>query len=200
MCGDVSETIELTPGEVREMEIVLAPARVEGIVVDESGRAVAGARVTLRRIRTAEEQGAIHFGNSTSARTTDPGGRFQVAKVHAGRYVARAKKAGMDGVTAEFDVPRGGLVKDVRIVVETLTELRVKVLDAQGKPVAGSWVSVSGNRPGTDTSGRTVANGVATVQVRAGAQNVTAFHDGKVGNGKTTVRAGVPQEIEIRLK
>ena len=92
-------------------------------------------------------------------------------------------------------------MKDVRIVMETLTELRVKVLDAEGKPVAGAWVNVGGGPPGSRAmSGRTAAGGIAVIYVRTDLQTVTAFNDGKVGTGKATVHAGVPQEIEIRLK
>jgi len=199
-CGEVTETITVEPGETREVKLVLAPARVEGIVTDESGRPVAGAEVRLHRIRGPEPGGISFSGGLGGRRKTDANGRFSLPKVNPGRYTATARKGRDEGTSAEFEVPRDGLVKDIRVVLEALTELRVRVVDAEGKPVEKAWVSVALVGAGAPKSGRTTTSGVAVIHVPAGKHHVTAFNEGRVGTETVTVRPGNPGEIEIRLR
>ncbi|MEN8148884.1 MAG: carboxypeptidase-like regulatory domain-containing protein [Planctomycetota bacterium] len=198
-CGDKRETVEVGPGDEVEVPFVLNPARVEGIVVDGSGRGIEG--VTVQASRSQRIEDGPFFGGHVSPVRTGKDGRFTFPKVFAGTWTFRASKDGADGQTEEVEVAEGGHVRDVRIELVTLTDLTVKVVDAEGRPKQGIWVVANSRETNESKRGQTNAAGVATLQVRGGTEyRVMAFQEAVRGSASVKVESGVPAEIEITLK
>lgn len=84
-----------------------AQATIRGAVVDESGAAVEGARVT------AED--TTHKALPTAP--TDQNGNFEIAGAAAGHYTIRAEKARFETATAEYDVTATGPGEPLRITL-----------------------------------------------------------------------------------
>lgn len=89
---------------------------VEGLVVDERGRGVAGARVALGRVPTYLPAGPLPPGIAQ----TDATGRFSLADLEPGAASLEAYKVGLGRATSEaFAVREGDVVRDVRIELAT---------------------------------------------------------------------------------
>ncbi|HEX5051153.1 MAG TPA: sigma-70 family RNA polymerase sigma factor [Planctomycetota bacterium] len=148
--------------------------RLEGIVTEPSGTAVAGARVTLTH-RQDGERVAIE----TSA---DQDGHFVFATADAGSWLAAEREGFIQVGTSELRaLPRGGW-QPARILLAPAGTLTVEIVDASGRPalhVDGVGVAVGSTETGlfaaTDCRPRTpllarapTAQGAATLCVPAG--------------------------------
>lgn len=144
-------TFRITPPQDDEPsadlgDVVLRPAgTIEGIVVDESGKAVAGATVAV-------------LSSELDCRTletalTDAGGRFTVPRVGPYRYEISVRATPPEGVKAEAFGGRVAALeagaKDVRVVARAMFPVKLRLLDdATGEPVSGPWLACELRRPG----------------------------------------------------
>jgi beta-lactamase regulating signal transducer with metallopeptidase domain len=130
--------------------------RLEGIVIDEQGRPVAGALV--RPPASADPTG-VQGG------TTAPDGRFVLAFSgrHRNVYGLVAESGGGALVGLARDGAGQRTRKRLRIVVKPTRPLTVRVKDAKGAPVAGA--DVEAVEFGYQTRGRTGPDGTATLPV-----------------------------------
>jgi protocatechuate 3,4-dioxygenase beta subunit len=173
-------------------------SEVRGMVVDANGFAVANAVV-----RTDTESGTTH----TSTRT-DAQGAFVMRGVAPGRYdiVASSAESGTEEhesveVTARHDAT------GVRVQLGRGARITGTVVDADGKPVAGAFVNVSGptfEQAGTKEDGTFVAKGL-----RAGNYSVNVVADtqrlrfigpsGEETTDSTTISITAAEEVKRTL-
>jgi hypothetical protein len=127
-------------------DIVLRPAgTIEGVVVDESGKAVAGASVAM-------------LSSELDCRTiettlSDADGRFTIPRVGPYRYEISVRTAPPEGVKAEAFGGRVAAIesgaRDVRVVARAMFPVKLRLLDdATGEPVSGPWLACEIRRPG----------------------------------------------------
>lgn len=122
----------------RGLEVRLLPAlRVVGRVVDETQQPIENARVAVR-----VEGGS--FDGIQSARS-DATGRFEVAGLAPGTYVANASADGFapskkDGIVLARGASAQG---DVEIAMQRGVKVVVRVFDAKGQPAAGARAELS---------------------------------------------------------
>jgi RNA polymerase sigma-70 factor (ECF subfamily) len=127
--------------------------QLQGMVIDAGGRPVGGARV------------AVHYGDEEIRRTiqrttSDAKGRFAVAIVpDTYRILATAGERGAGEATARIG-PDGPDDGDLRVTVDSVNCLRVRVVDPGGEPIGGAEVSftrVEGGAPRDATLDRELA-------------------------------------------
>jgi hypothetical protein len=145
---------ERTRGVVPVPDVVAAPAlAIRGVVRDAHGEPVVGNPVevvgaSLRRVVD-----------------TGGGGQFAVGGLPAGTYVARPFAFRGDlGVATEVNLRDGAVDVDLQLVAAD--EVRLRVVDERGGPVAGVYVasSIGGTRRGVAQAD---ADGYAAVPVGA---------------------------------
>jgi sarcosine oxidase gamma subunit len=118
---------------------------LSGRVVGPEGEPVAGASLTW------VEESRTGFGSFSSGRTlgqTDAGGRFQVPDLLPGAVadlVVRAEGYRHRKVSG-LRIPEDRDLTDVKIALERSALLEVRVLSAEGEPVAGAWVRAEPER------------------------------------------------------
>ncbi len=120
-----------------------------GIVVDEAGRPVAGARIKAspkdgpRAYRTAVAWGSGGFARSAAS------GRFKLASLAAGvAYELRAEREGFAPSRAEMPARQRGVpAPDLRIVLHPGRTAFGMVIDGRRRPVAGAAVSLQPTLP-----------------------------------------------------
>jgi RNA polymerase sigma factor (sigma-70 family) len=109
-----------------------AGADLTGVVTDEEGRPVAGARVWLRegdardRLRSA---------------ATDPRGEFQFRGVPAGYLTLAAGAKGRSFAALQYSLQPGQEAARVTLVLAPPEELRLEVKGEDGRPVPGALLS-----------------------------------------------------------
>jgi protocatechuate 3,4-dioxygenase beta subunit len=193
--ADVDEVVDVASGATVEVTLVLEPSRVEGTVVDSSGRPVEGAEVSGSKI--VRDKSRPFAGGTVDGVTTDQRGRFTFPRVFSGRWVFRAANGGIEGESTEVLVPRGDLVRDVRIPLEKTTDVTVRVTDPEGRPVQAT-VSVGSEETGESRVERTDRAGIAVIPVRGGVTYlVTAWVGGGKYEKKVDVTKGRPVKVEI---
>jgi hypothetical protein len=113
-----SEPFRLQAGEHKQLELVVTPAgRVEGRVVDEAGKPLAGVRVSLSQVDLATGQPR---SDSRYGVPSDRRGRFVFSSVAAGGHrvvVGADAKTDGRGMSEPFEVVPGGTVQ-VELKVE----------------------------------------------------------------------------------
>lgn len=116
--------------------VVLRPAaRVSGTVVDEDGSPVAGASLLLTR-----------DSRVLGAATADAGGRFAVEGVEPATLTLTAMAPGfLPSVQSDLDVPQGGELADLEVILERGAVLEGTVTAPSGEPAPGARITVSGN-------------------------------------------------------
>jgi RNA polymerase sigma-70 factor (ECF subfamily) len=131
---------EVVAGEAREVEFVLACGLdVTGTVVDESARAVPGARIVL-------VSGRVGMFGGRAIGTADPNGAFAVRAVDP-RWSLRAEAPGY-APSAVVDLERVERVTgatSVNIALHLLHRgggVAGKVVDEQGRGIAGAFVAI----------------------------------------------------------
>jgi len=134
------------PEDVNEVDlgtVVLAPAAaIAGLVVDAEGRPLAAAEIRYDRDaeRPAAFLAAMLAGEPARART-DAGGAFTLSGFRDGERVhLLVSRAGyVDATVAAVTVPT---VEPVEVVLRTASRVTGKVVDADGRPLAGARVVV----------------------------------------------------------
>ncbi|WP_437674965.1 carboxypeptidase regulatory-like domain-containing protein [Sorangium sp. So ce131] len=178
----------LEPGP-RAVDLVLRPAKVlEVLVVDDADRPLDDAEVT---VATADPLPFVA--------TTAEGGRARFDRLGAAPYVVRASALGFE------DTVRTGIVPGplpLRIRMDRLGALTVRVVDAAGQPADGATVLAAGTglwparSTVTDASGAAriagLRDGVYDLKARRGAEvSATAF--------AVPVRRGEGKEVKLVL-
>ena len=143
-------------------------ARVSGRVKNETGRGLAGMRVSVWR-GAREQRLPSFFPNREAEETrTDSAGRYQLSAVPAadgaGETIEIAvfdpsQPSGSEAASSSVKLAPGDVVKDFDIVVKDVSRAYVTVLDSQGKPVSGAQLSEHEKQPGwwrCDADGRAV--------------------------------------------
>ena len=157
----------LTPEGDEELRVPLAAgARLAGLVVDDRGEPVSGARVTVSRDGEALPPWEVR---------TDEEGRFEVDTLHPGEHAVRVSSPG-HGSIARSGVSPGG--RELRITMERVGSVAGRVVDPEGEPRAGATVVIAGSglwparRTETDEEGRfrwpDVPPGVYELRAHAG--------------------------------
>ena len=104
--------------------------RLTGSVTDDAGHAVAGAQVLL---------GSDRFGSTDPKVQTDEAGKFAIESVRPGpiviTVVAKDWAPDLRRLTAAADM------SPVDFKLQPGKTLRVKVVDADGKPIQGAWIA-----------------------------------------------------------
>ena len=169
--------------------IVVAPPKttgtVGGTVKDKEGRVLADAIVSV------DGAGPV---------ASDANGRFKALEVGPGKRKVAVRREGFEATTAEVEV-RVGQAEELRVEltpVVKLGSLRARVVDTQGKPVAGAAVELSG---GASVRGTTDAQGQVTIEVAGGTYTALIVgpnhyrvarrvdvEKGKAGNADFTIR------------
>ncbi|MCI0589735.1 MAG: carboxypeptidase-like regulatory domain-containing protein, partial [Planctomycetes bacterium] len=159
--------LEVRAERTERLELVLpADSWVSGTVVDGEGRGVAGAFVVSVR----EEEYSSHHAVPPPRRIarTDGAGAFRIGSLGAGGHFFSAAISGLlrDG-SDKIDVPSPGGVEGVRIVLGQGRTLSGRVVDAEGRPVAGASVHADADqeairRRGTGRGGRQSAQRAET--------------------------------------
>jgi hypothetical protein len=141
-----AERYELRPVTLRD------GLAVEGVVVDEEGRGVAGAFLWV----TVGTEGATLDGESSSSDVSDEKGRFRVGGLAPGKATLHASAQGH--VPASLAVTPGEAA--LRVVVERGVRVRGRVSHG-GRGLAGAVVTASRDATGGDAAG-----GVAVAHTR----------------------------------
>jgi len=157
-----------------EFDVTPEDARIElrreasaaGQVVDRDGKPVA-----KYRLRTDPERSGFEGDMSSSRKSIevdDPGGRFVVTGLSAGRYVFRAIVAagGLGtGVSEPVAIADGASVDSIRVVVEPARRVRARVIDAATRePLSGArgqWAPAAADGVGPDERSWEMPTGLA---------------------------------------
>jgi protocatechuate 3,4-dioxygenase beta subunit len=198
--------VEIAAGakEVRR-DIALARNSVRGIVVDAAGAPVEG--VEVHAVASGRNSArATDLGEALSAvggqAETGEDGRFAIEDMNPGSYTLRV--AGEKGSAILEGVVAGEGGAEVRLALVPGVEVTVRVVDAEGKPVAGAGVYLA-DPLGIDLSGigemdeaRTGADGRVSVTVPPGAVLFEAIVAGHAP-GSTTASPEPGAEVLIAL-
>ena len=187
--SELHEPIEIREGERREIVLGFlgGTAAVLCTVVDGAGAPVSGVEVTL--------SGSTHLSETTGAKGTVEfkgvaTGKFSIFVERKGDWLASGDRSLEDGEREE-----------VRLVMGDRTiRGRVREHGAEGRPIAGATVAVSGDRY---TSVRSDASGgFAAAEALPGAYEVHVVADGfAVGAASVVVEAGKdPAPVEVVLR
>lgn len=137
--GFVDATVDGYPRRDRDPDvetIVLShAARVEGVVVDEATRPIAGAAVHLVR---GEERRVDDEGRSPDA-TTDSQGRFVVANASVGTHRLGVEAEGFADSMDVVSIPVAGRAS-VQVTLQSEAPLEGTVQAEDGTPVAGAQI------------------------------------------------------------
>jgi hypothetical protein len=159
---------------VQGIEVVLPPSRaISGVVVDEHGEAVQGARLQAWQLRyTAGRTVAVAVGNS---RVTDDRGRYRLWGLHPGMYLVSASVDGsvaagsrriayaktyfpgtaMVSTALPLDV-REDATANIAFAATGLSEVRGLARDGDGSLVSGTARLVENRRAGMVAEPRSV--------------------------------------------
>lgn len=149
---------------------------VRGRLVDTDGRALAFATIDVNRSEPLEDgSDASDWGQ------TDREGRFDLGPVPPGDYGIGVYAEGYDNVPNPGRVQVAEKPVELALQVEASSTLRVRTIDATGKPVRGVDVMYREDgslRGGYRTSDR---NGIAIIEATAGRWLVRAAKPGEAG-------------------
>lgn len=138
---------EVVEGRVNEIEVEMrASVSVEGVVLGEDGKPLAGARVLLDHLQDA---------------ATDEWGRFRFGSLRPGAVSLTASWTdGSRRLGTHEPIPFTAPTKDARIVLRPLGGMRARLVTPVGTPFEGNATSfVRGERSGSG-GGANVAHGV----------------------------------------
>jgi len=178
---------------------VLRERTLSGQVVESmSGAPVAGATVTLTAIRTMKVPGlgAARTFVGVGHATTGAGGIFRIGGLAPGHLRMSIKAHGYQEAKREIDIPEQSEPQPLLIELEKGAEIRGRVVDPEGQPVAGATVATMGRtyaETRSDAGGSFVLDGLAP-----GAYELAA--DGAGLHGEATGTAGADEELTIHMR
>jgi protocatechuate 3,4-dioxygenase beta subunit len=179
-------------------------AAVTGVVVDGSGAAVAGARVSLTsRVYDAADCGFA--SRESHLATSDAQGRFRFSAVNVGTITVVARDPWSEiAATARATLGTAGVELTLRLVDTTAGVLSGQVLRPDGATAAGAGVEVSVDGPLPDVLVKTDAAGqfrFARV-LPAGRYRLTARDPatGELAREEVYLRAGLDAEHDVVLR
>ena len=154
-----SKPFKLSAGDVKEVEItMMVGGSLRGVVVDDQGQRLAGARVQVGRL--SEDLLGKKRLNGWEARralgsevyTTDEEGRFFAPNLKPGRQLVRASK---DGFVTHFKrnitIRDGEAFENYTVALSRGETIEGIVLGADGRPLRRATVSVTTDpNPGSD--------------------------------------------------
>ncbi len=175
-----------------------APSLVSGRVVDQGGNGVGGARV--QAYSSVEFRGRTGFGSAPyGLAIAGPDGSFRIGSLGAGEHQIAASAPGFNPVgSRKVQVPAGGVVEGVVLVLDAGKALAGKVLDRDGAPVEDASV-----RADLDTAGLGRKSGerkTLATRVTARTSADGSFRLGGLGDGPFIVRASHPEHGSRRLE
>jgi beta-lactamase regulating signal transducer with metallopeptidase domain/thiol-disulfide isomerase/thioredoxin len=189
------------------IEVNLVPTATEGtgvvrgMIVDESGRPLAGARV-----ETAQTNGDGTGFITGMAATTEDDGRFEIANAGirlGGKVSLVVTRAGYGGTeTSAQSIPEhpGTPIDFGRIVLLPGKSIRVRILDPAGKPAVGALVEPRGGYAEIIQSGTTDEHGECLIRdLPSGVAKIYATYGELYGNG-AALAADEPTTITLHLK
>ena len=204
---------------------LLPAASVRGRVVDGAGNGVAGAEVSLRKVRR-DDEGAFTtriieeaLGSRGARAITDENGEFVVTPVAEGGYTLRVAADGYpkyEGV--EFFVDEGAEFDHAIVRLQEGRSILGVVVDANGEPLVGAEVRATkanssrvmmiggmgmggaGPRATTDRNGRFVIEGLEDVRYELFAQKegMAPLRRGGVTPGPDEVRLTLAAQGGVR--
>ena len=174
--GDAA--VEVVEG-TQDVTVVLddGKATVNLTVVDENGKAVQGASISV--------------SNLTDTFTTDSNGKTKF-RVEPGKISVHVRKDEFY-VRENITVKKG--IQSVSIKLKTMYSLTIKAVDENGNPVKDAVVSGLD----LDKELRTSANGIAEVKVPAGKQYIQVYGNNLFGYGSLEIK-NASESIAITLK
>jgi hypothetical protein len=189
------EEFEIARGERRRVDVTVAVGRIEGVVVDVSGRAAAGVEVEEDRLDFARDG---WLTGRPEPVVTDARGRFFFEGLCPGRYRVAARGAEGEGASGEIALGPGGEDRGVRIELSPVVSLVVQVVDGAGAVLPGVWVGWSqGEAHGgeqTDGSGR------ARLRARPGRLFLTVRPAGDANASEATSEVVVGTEADQSVR
>ncbi len=187
--------VELRPTASKGLHVV------RGTICAQNGRPIAGARVETAQ--TNEDGGGFVTGAST---TTGSDGSFEFAdpEIRKGGQVSliitRDGYAGAETSPRALPSEPGAPLDLGRITLPRGKSLRVRVVDAAGKPAVGAWVEPRGGYAAIVESRATDADGSCVLKnLPPGIIKVFATY-GTAGGNASGFPADEPAAITIRLK
>jgi len=173
---------------------VFLDCTVVGRCVDADGAALGGTALTLRVVAPADEAPAVR------ATTCDDDGHFVFERVPARAFELAPGTSPIAFTTPQSFEARAPTTDLGAVVWPTLATLTIEVVDANGAPIAGAAVVVTGHPRGehaatSDRDGRAFVGGVPSLEGRAHADLAG------VGRGNTpfVFDARAPQNVVVRL-
>ena len=201
---------------IRETRNVSAPAsnvvievapggRIEGRVVDKSGRPV-----SQYRISAANEMGGggmMFRGPSMNKSFDSEDGSFIFENVPLGRIDLTVEAAGfVTGRSAGLVVEEGKLLKNIEIVLEPGVRLHGKVTGPDGSPLAGAMIREETNTSPpitrSDAAPRSTSDGAGEYMLEGmglGEKSVVFERDGYLTERKTVNLSGKEVRLDVRL-
>lgn len=195
--------------------VARAGGSISGIVRDDAGLPVAGAKVAvMRRDQDSGNSGFILFGGFGDAErtvNTDASGRYHVDGIGAGKVAVLATRDGFaSGSQEDVDIRVGITAADTNIELARGGQISGVVVDERGQLLAGASVRVEDtiiqlDRPGI--SGSLGADRTVTTDARGGFQlaglTATSYHvraslDGFLPNALADVAVGT-NDVRITL-
>lgn len=235
---DFTEEINLTEGKNR-YSAELQVTTVSGRVVDMAGNGIEGIRISAEEIREAgpvtmvrtavmvmdggdgEDGGGgmemtSAIGDGCKPVISDSEGRFELRGVLPGkplRVVAEGKKL-TTARSKEMTISDGSLRSGVVLTMEPGCELKVKVVDAQGNPVAHALVELnlvqededgeeggdSGPRSTSDNKGEATFDSLKATTYQVSAYEIMQGRPDNPASQRVTLELLNPKEIEIVLE
>jgi protocatechuate 3,4-dioxygenase beta subunit len=222
--GDNSD-VTAAAGQTNARDFALQPlARVSGVVVDEGNKPVAAATIVPEA--TGDPMAMIMRGGGRFMRefaqtSSGPDGKFSLRMAGDREVKIRAAKKGLPaGRTDGMKLGPGERRNNVMISLPSGVLVTGKVVDADGNPLSGAFVSAGetpgrgsdgggirrqtimiGTSRGDDDSVQTASDGTFSIRLKEGVYDFTARRDGysaKVVRAYT-VNASGAEPLEMKL-
>ncbi|MCI0586738.1 MAG: carboxypeptidase-like regulatory domain-containing protein [Planctomycetes bacterium] len=195
----IAKDLAVSARQAARCELRLAgPSSVSGRVLDQTGKGVGGARVQAFpsiEFRRRSGFGSAPYGQAVAGAD----GSFRIGSLGAGEHQVSAEAPGFGPAgNRKVQVPAGGAIEGVELVLDAGKVLAGKVLDRDGAPVEDASV-----RADLDTSGLGRKSGerkTLATRVTARTSADGSFRLGGLGDGPFIVRASHPEHGARRLE